>query len=545
MLQTACASGSFGAGSSGGGGGGGSQSRRDDHVIVKSFATVEKVAVSQRYVFGATESGIAIYDRMFGRWLAPVTTENSYGVYNSGQITAMAADPVEDALWYGVPGGVVVYRPHTEHTQRSIVTGIPDVIAFERGGSGDAIVRASGQWNRISRTGIATPISSPPAGNRLHVSPTLNDVYRAFPSLRGQLSFLMRASAPNRPMRQAQPISGTTTPDRTTEAWIGTNGDGMWRVDATFMQGKAFRFGPIEGSTGALAAAADGVWIAGLGRSSVRGGISYGSNDMQHWEWIEGTIAVPMVSVAARSLSVREQRAWIGTERGLVRAMLDGARDMISWTSLDGLPGDRIYSIAARNNGAWVGTDRGVAWVSDSAEYRDKETRGVERVFLENMPVRALLAIGDTLWVGTDAGLMAIDERNDELLRPVSNDPEIRHPIRALAWSDTMLIAATDNSLLRVTPRGGAAPSRLNVDITSVGQVTRVAIDDRTIFVAGTDGLIAYQREDGLLRRMPVGPGADIPGAALDIVAHRDWLWVGTTEGLVRFRRAADGRLLR
>jgi hypothetical protein len=526
-----------------GGGGGGSVSRREELVVIGSYAEVQGVAASRRFVFAATYSGIAIFDRAFARWLPPLTPRDGF---QNERISAIAADPVEDALWYGTAGSIVIYRPQTDQLQRTIVAGVPDIIAFERGGNGDAIVRASGQWTRIDRVGITTPINGPPPASRLIISPTLNDVYQQFPSLRGQASFLMRDALPNRALRQYSPISGTLSPDRTTEAWLGTNGDGLWKVDPTFMQGDALRFGPLEPAVGALAPAADGVWAAGLGQSSLRGGITYGSNDLQRWEWIEGTIAVPMIGIPARAMAVREQRAWVGTDRGLVRVQLSGTRDFAAWTSLDGLPSDRVFAVAARPNGAWAGTERGLAWVSDTSDARDRRTRGIGRILLENTPVRALVAIGDTLWIGTDAGLLALpgsaaSTSSTTLARPLSDDPALRRPVRAMAWSDTVLLVATDNELLRVAPRGGAAPSRFNIDVRQVGLVTRVAIDDRTMFIAGTDGVLVVQRSDGLTQRLSIG--RELPGAALDLVAHRDWLWIATVQGLVRVRRTGNGSL--
>lgn len=539
LCTSACATTSGGAGgssSSRGSRGGASQ----DVVTIGSFAVVQAIGVSRQYVFAGTESGIAIYDRNFQRWLPPLTGTSGYG---DDQITVMVADPVEDALWYGVPGGIVVYRPNTEQMQRSMVTGIPDFIAFDRSGTGDAWVRASGQWTRVSRGGMAVPASQAPSSSQLIIPATLADVYRRFPTLRGQLPFLMRSRLADRAMIAAQPISGTITPDRVTEAWLGTNGEGIWRVDATFMQGDAFRFGPMERGTGAIAPAADGIWIAGLGRSQLHGGISYGSNDMQHWEWIEGTIAVPMRGTAARALAVRQNRAWVGTENGLYRFRLDGIRDVISWTSLDGLPADRVYAVAPRTDGAWVGTERGIAWVSDTAQFRDAATRGIERVLLANMPVRALLAQGDTLWLGTDAGLMALDTKTDALLRPRSDLPELSHPVRSIALSDSVLLVATDESLVSLSPRGTREPVRLNMDVQSVGQVTRIAIDNNTIVVAGISSVLVTQRDGSAERRLQVG--RELPAPVLDVVLHDEWIWLATADGLVRIRRASDGRIAR
>lgn len=111
----------------------------------------------------------------------------------------------------------------------------------------------------------------------------------------------------------------------------------------------------------------------------------------------------------------------------------------------------------------------------------------------------------------------------------------------ALAFSDSVLLAATDRGVVQLSPRGGVEPFRvLALNVADVGQVTRLAMDDRTVVMAGLDGVVVMQRAGGI-RLLRVG--TDLPGAALDVVMSRDWLWIATPEGLVRLRRAGDGGL--
>jgi ligand-binding sensor domain-containing protein len=165
---------------------------------------------------------------------------------------------------------------------------------------------------------------------------------------------------------------------------------------------------------------------------------------------------------------------------------------------------------------------------------------------LDNMPVHALQFTGDTLWMGTEAGLMAIATPNGTVggvvSRPVGNDPALRRPVRALAWSDSVLLAATDDAVLRLSPRGGVEPVRVDLlDVRLVGRVTKVAIDDRTMWLAGADGVVIVSRRDGATRVLRV-PG-DLPGPVLDVAADRDYLWLGTPQGVIRLRRRGDGGL--
>lgn len=517
--------------------GGSGFARRDERQFIGSFADVRAVGVSRRYVYAASNGGIAVYDRVYNAWQYPLTRENGF---IDEPISVVAGDPVEDALWYGVPGGVVIYRPGTEGLQRTTLPGIPELIVFDRNGSGDALVRAGGLWTRVSRVGITTPLMQQPALNTVIVPKSLGEIYEAFPQLRSPSFVALREQKADRPLRSFQITSGGISPERASEVWLGTSGDGLYRVDPTFQQTTALRYGPIESGIGALALAADGVWMASLGTSQLRGGLSFAGNNLQQWRWIDGSIAVPLVGVRAFAMSLRAGRAWIGTDRGLVRARLDASDELTSWTTLDGLPSDQVMAVLARDNGAWAGTSRGLVWIADSTGARNTRTRGIGVRLLDNVAVYALQAVGDTIWVGTNAGLVALPSSSASIVRPVGADPALRRPIRALAWSDTVLLAATDDAVLRIAPRGGAAPSReIALENAQVGQVTRVAIDDRSMVLSGSDGVAVLSRRGGAARVLRVP--RDIPGPALDVTMSRDWLWVATPYGLARFRRTGDG----
>ena len=524
-------------------------SRLEERVRIGSFSTVQAVAVSRRYVYAASNGGIAIYDRFTERWLPPLTRD--LGIADQ-QVTVMAGDPVEDALWLGVPGGVITYRPLTEQVQRTIVLGVPQFIAFDRSGTGDALVRSAGQWTRVSRAGITTPMNGAPIAAQTIVPRTFEDLLQQFPTLRTQPQLLLRTAEgnrqqANRPLRQFAVISGAASPDRTSEVWLGTDGDGVYQYDPSFLSGKALPYGLLEPGVGALAPAADGVWAAGIGASERRGGLTFATSDLQRWRWIEGTLAVPLTGVRTFAMATRANRAWMGTDRGLIRVRLDGDNDVQSWTNLDGLADARVLAVAPRGEGVWAGTARGLLYVNDTSDTKAPRTRGIGARLLDNMPIYALQFTGDTLWVGTDAGLLAIPTPNTavggQLSRPLGNDPALRRPVRSLAWSDSVLLALTDDAVMQLAPRGGVEPARVPaLDVLQVGRPLRVAIDDRAMWAAGSDGVIMVSRRTGAVRVLRVG--VDLPGPALDLVAQRDWLFVGTPQGLIRFRRGSDGLVL-
>ncbi len=521
-------------------------STHDDWRLIGSYADVRAVAVARSYVFAATPNGVSVYDRVFNSWLAPLTLTSGLA---DGPITVMAGDPVEDAVWIGVTGGVLLYRPRTEQAVHTIITGIPDVILFDRSLIGDAFVRAGGQWTRVSRAGIATPVTGPPPAAQRVAAQTLSDVYARYPGLRNGSPLLFREQRSDRPLRNYQVTSGGLSLDTPSDVWLGTSGDGLYRVDGVLQHAAALRYGTMERGVAVVGLAADGVWTVGLGLTSFRGGLTFASNDLQRWRWIDGTIAVPMINMRPGSMSIRGSRAWIGTDRGLVRAQLDASEQLASWTSLNGLPDDRVLAVSATSAGVWVGTARGLVFVSDSgalttpaaalrgATPRDLRLQSVSAPIL-NIPVLALQQVGDTLWIGTVSGLYALPA-GGALSAPVGQDPSLRRRISALAYSDTALFVATDNGVMQLKPTGGVEPQRLTaINVATVGQVTRLAADDRIIVLTGTDGVVVTQRHGGTrVLRIP----ADVPGPVLDVVLSREFIWFATVEGLLRVRRDSDG----
>jgi hypothetical protein len=109
-----------------------------------------------------------------------------------------------------------------------------------------------------------------------------------------------------------------------------------------------------------------------------------------------------------------------------------------------------------------------------------------------------------------------------------------------MAWSDSVLLVATDDAVLRLTPRHASEPVRVaELDVRLVGQVTRLAMDDRTVWMVGTDGVLVVPRAGGAPRVLRVP--TDLPAPPTDLVASRDWLWIATPIGIMRLRRTTDG----
>lgn len=515
-------------------------SPREDRVVLTAFDVIPAVAASRHTVYVASPDGIAVLDRDFDRWLPPV----SFGPgYVSGPVTAMAADPVEEGVWVAASGAVLYYRPSFGDVSRAIAPGNVDAIVFdERDPGAGAYLHGSAGWALATRTGMVSPVDPsrvPPAAARSQPS-SLAVVYAAYPSLRGAAPLLTRDAD----LRSWPIMSGTVSPDRS-EVWLGTAGGGLFRVDPLFLKGEQLPFGPLQTVTAALARDSDGVWMVGAGGAAgaVRSGLAHASVDLQLWRWLASpALSRALAGARARRVSVRGGQLWVATDRGVVSLDAGDSEHALRWSATNGLPDDRALSVAALDSGAWVGTARGLAFVARAPSARAARSTDVHTNAGLSAPVRALLLEGDTLWVGSDAGVLLVrGAAPDSTPRRLNiDDARFTRPILALAASDSLVALATDRDLLVVHPARASLVSRFDaVDISPISPVTAMAMDANTIWLAGERGVLVVSRPSGSSRFLPA-PGP-IPAQALDVVLDPAYAWIATPAGVVRLRRASDG----
>ena len=494
--------------------------RREEQVTIGAHNEITHVSAGERLVFAASLRGVIIYDALFRGWLPPLDLGDAF----RRAPTALAADPTEDAVWAGTTGRIIYYRPRIDYAVTTTVAGTPQEIFFDREDLGaGAYVRVGTAVLRVSRAGSAIPAGPlPPPENRFR-SPTGAEVLREYPSLETFLPLLTREDH----LEQWQASAATMPPARS-EVWLGTRGNGLYRIDPTFNRAEHLPFGLLEAGVGAVALAADGVWAAGLGSPVGRGGLVFASEDLQRWRWRTGPMSRPFQGARVTALAIRDRSAWIATTRGLLRMGVDDDDQVSRWDLADGLPSDAVTSIAPRPEGAWVGTTAGLALVERSA-----------RAVGPRVPIHDLALGSDTLWIASDVGLLALAPADSAPRRLAIDDARLSRSIGALARSDTVLAVATNTELIEIAITSQRTLPPRAANIAALGRIARIAMDAQAIWLAGEGGALAIHRASG--RSSLLAVGMSLPGAATSIALARDFAWIGTREGLVRIRRRSDG----
>ncbi|MDQ8155687.1 MAG: hypothetical protein P3B98_13635 [Gemmatimonadota bacterium] len=469
---------------------------REDRVTIGRGTTVRAVAVARRFVYAATGDAVIVYDRDRRSWLPPFIRD---GGFDPTQVRALAVDPDDDSAW---------------------------------------LLASQGAWTLNPVAGFVTRAPAGPLPARLRPG-SLDAVYREFPALQGFAPLLARDAE----SLQSYPVvAGARAPDRT-EVWLGTAGGGLLQVDPLFNSAESRPYGLAVSGAGALARAADGVWVAPASRTlETRLAVTFVARDLQRFRWLDDASRRGFGGARATSLAVDGPTMWMGTTHGLLRVPLSGG-GLRTFTPLAGLPADAVWTVLSRRDGLWIGTEGGLAWLpADSAA---RGGRVLSHPDASGLPVRALLATGDTVWVGTDGGLLLRPPGEESrLVRPAASpfSARLRAGIRALAHADSTVFVASRGDVLTFDVRSGRwSDPWAAVPWRAVGDIDVLAADARTVWAGGAFGVIAVDRETGGSRIARAG--SDLPDAVTGILLDGAYAWIATLGGVVRVRRASDGLL--
>lgn len=213
-------------------------------------------------------------------------------------------------------------------------------------------------------------------------------------------------------------------------------------------------------------------------------------------EWTTFTNANFIYDLAARGSAL-----WLATNGGLVEFDLTTG-SMRKYTNLDGLADIDLRAVAVDSSGnVWCGTSsHGLSVLSG----RDGKWTTYTRFHgLPGTTINALAALGDTIWVGTDAGLWVLktqgtvdNPEDDQSFTYNTGNGLVQNSVRTIAFQNDYLWLGTD---------GGA------------NRVRRSQIGTPVAWAR-------YTTQDGLAGNR-----------VRSIAAQNDTVWVGTEQGVSRF----------
>lgn len=490
--------------------------RPEDRVVLGDFSRVQAIAASHDRVYVAYPSAVGIWDPFRERWDVPRTAPARDAL---ADVFAAIIDPLDRSVWLAGRSGVVHFDPLLDRWERMTFAGTVTAIGLDANDpAGGLWVRTVSGWYRQPRIGPASP-GTPPASLRL--APTLEDAYRDLPGLRtiGMSLSLGPGLDPGRLTAAAPAASGT--------GWfVGTSRRGAYFVDRVGTRATPLTLGLPGDAVGALAVVPGGVWVTtddDLGGRPAA--LSFLPSDLSRTMVIEGDPAFGLGIDAARQILPGDRTLWLASNIGVVSVGIDD-RAIRHWNESAGLVDQRVIALAHWRGGIMAGTMRGVAFIDAAGEVH-RPLPGLVR------PVYALLARKDTLWIGTDRGLVAHVAESPEPIGFPSWDRVIGSNAAVLgigSVGDTLMAMTTADVFWRdpVTAVWQAGP----LITSTTGTLRAFLATPHGVWVGGDRGAVFMRPGGGVLRTLRVGP--DLPDVITSIAGDDQWLWVGTLSGVVR-----------
>ncbi len=501
--------------------------RPEERTLVTDLSGVVAISATQSNVYAATRDALAIYDR-FSLGLQEVV--GTMDGYPGGRVTTMVADPGDAVVWLGGIGGWASFDPLSRRFDGGAMPGSADLVVLDRSApSSGAYFHTQAGWYFVPELGFAAqPATSvPPPGDRIG-SLTGAELLARAPAFE-----LVRLQIQRDARLRTWPISGAVMPPASTDLFVATDGNGIFRVDVNSYALERLPAGLLAAPTASVAVSGGDVCAGTDARfGALRRGVTCFSTDLENFQYYEGNPVSGMPGRILRRLLVTRSAVWAATDQGALRVDRQSG-DVRQFTPAAGLPSWDVRALAATSSGVWVGTTGGLAQVPDNGALRASAAITLDAAVL------ALASRGDTLWIGTSVGPYILPPGASAPLALAPGDPALAAPIVALVLKgDTLLAATTSRLAWRAGAGGGAAAGAWHEGpppAPAIGDFTALAADRAGFWVAGTAGLAFYQPARNVWRALTM-PG-DVPQPVSDVAVGRDHVWAATPAGVVRLER--------
>jgi hypothetical protein len=493
--------------------------RPEDRTIIGDFSRISAIAASMDRVYIVAPSGVLIWNPQFQHWDG-IADPPDPGIL-AGVFTGLA-DPLDNSLWLAAPDRWIHYQPDAQIWESGVAPDGVIGIAFDRNDPGSGLfLRSRAGWLQLPRGGTVPSPTSPPS--QPITPPTISEAVRANPSLQANAASIL---TDNR-LRSVRYTAVARSFDN--RGWfLGTSGVGALYLPDGAALPQRLSFGLPSAHAGAVFSWPDGVWVATDRTTLADASLTFVGSNLDQFRSYPGASAFGTPFTQVRELAGQGRAVWAATDLGVARVEpSDSSIQLID--DRRGLPDSRVFSIVSRNDRIVVGTAHGVARLSDSLR--------VERIAPQySDAVYAVFPSGDSIWAGTPIGVLLALPNQQNLVRPAGmSSPSLQVDVVDLALLGDTLVALTFDQLLWRNP--GTGQWTLGPNLSALlGRLRRFVADGPGFWIAGDRGVGFARLSTPAIRSLSEG---DLPGAANDVAVDRDFLWVATNGGLVRFRLSA------
>jgi len=490
--------------------------RSEDRTVIGDFTRITAVAAAMDRVYVSSPSAVLVWNPQFEHWEGPYDPPQPALL---ARATAALVDPLDHSLWLARSDGWIHFQPELQLWDQGAVPEGVQTIAFDADDPTSGLyLRTRRGWLLLPRGGLVASSVRAPA--RPTLPARIEDVLRTNPTLQANAAQIL--------VDPRLGVARFTAAARSFDnlGWyLGTSGVGLLYLRDGAGLPEQMPFGLRSPVVGAVFGWPDGVWVATDRTMQSEAALTFVAHDLKEFRSLQGLPASGLPFTQVRRLAGQGSALWAASDRGLARiATGDGRVDLLDEGR--GLPDSRVYAVVARQGRVTIGTRRGIARVSDSLQVERLAPRFAD-------PALAVYPVGDSVWVGTQRGLLLALPGEQDLVRPAAlASPALQAPVVAFSSLADTVVALTRDQMLWRDP--GTETWTLGANLSGVlGGLVALVPDGPGFWVAGERGVAFARLTTPAVRPLRRG---DLPGTTNDLAVDGGYLWVATDAGLVRFR---------
>ena len=202
-----------------------------------------------------------------------------------------------------------------------------------------------------------------------------------------------------------------------------------------------------------------------------------------------------------------------------------------------GAPEGKIWDLYGDEIHIWAGSSSGIRRIERATMSEDPT--GIETYF-EQRPVYDIEGIEDLIWIGSRMGLFIFSNDNPQLLQATDmgrkNFPERLYKITAIEEYDRVIYIVGEMGIAKFDMEEKEWDLLFTSGIYHSKTIYSMAVNDKHLFLGTDKGLMRINKRTGLIKDYLF----PFIGQVNDIVLEDKTVWLGTTTGLVKFQWKRD-----
>lgn len=319
------------------------------------------------------------------------------------------------------------------------------------------------------------------------------------------------------------------------DVWIGTSDGTLFQGDKTMEAIFPTEFGIRGSNINALFHNEDNLWIGSKGYDIGRGVTRLNTRNFRtdHYDF---DVTVNMNLTEVHSFYDFENTLWVGGNS--VVLVFDKPDNF--WRTLGedrGIPNSDITSMVGDSNYVWIGSYYGIRQIDRKS--KREEPMGFEYLF-HNHPVNDLVLNEFGVWIASRTGIYLYDKSNPQIMNALSiGDSYLDFPVSrvtSIFQENELLYFATNIGVVSFNTKEKFWDMVIPASNYKGLDVSDLLVMGKFCFIATDQGMFRINLKSKRIREYSF----DFIGSVNSIENIGKYVWMGTSEGLIRFKWRKD-----